>query len=65
MASLNYGNSEVLQLLRARKSRLSFNTSWTLELDTKFRVLFEWLPDAKRRAEMEAFDWRLQLCRKV
>jgi hypothetical protein len=63
MASLNYGNSEVLQLLRARKSRLAFDTSSALELDTKFRVLFEWLPDAKRRAEMEAFDWRLQLCR--
>ncbi|WP_024518121.1 hypothetical protein [Bradyrhizobium sp. Tv2a-2] len=59
MARLNYGDSEVLRLLRARKSRLSFNTRSTLDLETKFRVLFEWLPDAKRRAEMEAFDWRL------
>jgi hypothetical protein len=59
MASLNYGDNEVLQLLRARKSRLSFNRHSTLKLETKFRVLFEWLPDAKRCAEMEAFDWRL------
>jgi hypothetical protein len=59
MASLNYGDREVLQLLRARKLHLSFNAHSTLELDTKFRVLFEWLPDAKRCAEMEAFDWRL------
>jgi hypothetical protein len=58
-ASLTYGSTEVLQLLRARKSRLSFNTHSTLKLHTEFRVLFEWLPDAKRRAEMEAFDWRL------
>jgi hypothetical protein len=58
-ASLTYGNSEVLQLLRARKTRLSFNNHSTLKLDTEFQVLFEWLPDAKRRAEMEAFDWRL------
>jgi hypothetical protein len=58
-ASLNYGSSEVLQLLRARKTRLSFSTHSTLELDTEFQVLFEWLPDAKRRARMEAFDWRL------
>ena len=59
MTSLTYGSNEVLQLLRARKPRLSFNEPSTLELDTKFRVLFEWLPDAERRAEMEAFDWRL------
>jgi len=58
-ASLTYGDIEVVQLLRARKTRLSFNTRSTLKLDTEFRVLFEWLPDAKRRAEMEAFDWRL------
>jgi hypothetical protein len=58
-ASLNYGETEVLQLLRARKTRLSFNTRATLELDTKFRVLLEWQPDARRRAEMKAFDWRL------
>ena len=58
-ASLTYGSSEVLRLLRARKPRLSFNVQSTLELDTKFRLLFEWLPDAERRAEMEAFDWRL------
>ncbi|MGY4480086.1 hypothetical protein [Bradyrhizobium sp. USDA 3364] len=56
---LSYGYYEVLRLLRARKSRLSFNVRSTLQLDTKFRVLFEWLPDANRRAEMEAFDWRL------
>jgi hypothetical protein len=59
LASLYYGQREVLQLLRARKPRLSFNRNSTLELDTEFRVLFEWLPDAGRRAEMEAFDWRL------
>ncbi|HEX9212035.1 MAG TPA: hypothetical protein VF901_16130 [Bradyrhizobium sp.] len=59
MSSLNYGDREVLQLLRARKPRLSFNRHSTLELDTEFRVLFDWLPDAGRRAEMEAFDWRL------
>jgi hypothetical protein len=60
MASLYHGQNEVLQLLRARKPRLSFNRGSTLELDTEFRVLFEWSPDAGRRAEMEAFDWRLQ-----
>ena len=49
-ASLHYGDSEVLQLLRARKTRLSLNNHSTLKLDTEFRVLFEWLPDAKRRA---------------
>jgi hypothetical protein len=59
LASLYYGEREVLQLLRARKPRLSFNVGSTLELDTKFRVLFEWMPDAARRAEMEVFDWRL------
>jgi hypothetical protein len=59
MASLFYGEREVLQLLRARKPRLSFNVRSTLELDTKFRELFDWLPDARRRAEMQAFDWRL------
>jgi hypothetical protein len=59
LASLYYGQREVLQLLRARKPRLSFNRNSTLKLDTEFRVLFEWLPDAGRRAEMEAFDWRL------
>jgi hypothetical protein len=59
MASLYYGSNEVLRLLRARKPRLSFNMHSTLELDTEFRVVFEWLPDAKRRADMEAFDWRL------
>jgi hypothetical protein len=59
MASLTYGSREVLQLLRARKPRLSFNVQSTLELKTEFRVLFDWLPDVERRAEMEAFDWRL------
>jgi hypothetical protein len=58
-AGLNYGDKEVLQLLRARKPRLSFNAG-SLDLDTEFRTLFEWQPDAKRRAEMVAFDWRLQ-----
>jgi hypothetical protein len=59
LASLYYGEREVLQLLRARKPHLSFNVPSTLKLDTKFRVVFEWLPDAGRRAEMQAFDWRL------
>lgn len=59
LASLYYGEREVLQLLRARKPRLSFNVRSTLEFDTKFRVVFEWMPDAARRAEMEVFDWRL------
>lgn len=57
--SLFYGEREVLQLLRARKPRLSFNDSSTLELKTEFRVIFEWIPDAARRAQMEVFDWRL------
>ena len=59
MASLTYGSSEVVQLLRARKPRLSFNVQSTLELKTEFRVLFDWLPDAERREKMEALDWRL------
>lgn len=60
MASLNYSEREVLQLLRARKARLSFGSASLLKnLDTEFRVLFEWLPDGARRTEMEAFDWRL------
>ncbi|WP_271595718.1 hypothetical protein [Bradyrhizobium sp. CCBAU 25360] len=59
-ASLTYGETEVLQLLRARKARLSFASRSTVDrMQTKTRVLFEWRPDAKRRAEMEAFDWRL------
>ena len=56
-ARLSYGDREVLQILRARKARLSFCTRPTFE--TEMRVLFEWLPDAKRHAEMKAFDWRL------
>jgi hypothetical protein len=56
---LFYAENEVLQLLRARRARLSLNDTSAFELETKFRVLFEWLPDVKRRAEMEAFDWRL------
>jgi predicted nucleotidyltransferase len=60
MASLGYGEREVLQLLKARKSRLSFASQSTVEqLNTETRVIFEWRPDAARRAEMEAFDWRL------
>jgi hypothetical protein len=59
-ASLYYGGREVLQLLRARKTRLSFcSTSLLEQLDTEFWVIFEWQPDAARLAEMEAFDWRL------
>ncbi|MGY4367709.1 hypothetical protein ACVW1A_003774 [Bradyrhizobium sp. LB1.3] len=59
-SSLYYGQREVLQVLRARKSRLSFVYASTVErLNTKTRVLFEWHPGAERRAEMEAFDWRL------
>jgi hypothetical protein len=58
LARLCYGEREVLQLLRARKPRLSFNAG-SLDLKTEFRALFEWAPDAKRRAEMKAFDWRL------
>ena len=56
-ARLNYGDREVLQILRARKARLSFCTRPTFE--TEMRVLFEWLPDDKRHAEMRSFDWRL------
>ncbi|MGY4283627.1 hypothetical protein ACVWXO_002847 [Bradyrhizobium sp. LM2.7] len=56
--SISYGRREVLQLLRARKSRLSFNAG-SLELRTEFRTLFEWTPNRKRRSEMVAFDWRL------
>lgn len=59
LSRLCYGETEVMQLLRARKRCLSFSRSSALELDTKFRVLFEWTPDATRRADMEAFDWRL------
>ncbi len=59
-ASLTYGDKEVRQLLRARKARLSFgSTSLLTELRTEFRIIFEWMPDETRRAEMEAFDWRL------
>jgi hypothetical protein len=59
-ASLTYGDKEVRQLLRARKARLSFgSTSLLTELKTEFRIIFEWMPDETRRAEMEAFDWRL------
>jgi hypothetical protein len=59
-SSLYYGQREVLQLLRARKSRLSFASASTVErLNTKTRIVFEWHPGAERRAEMEAFDWRL------
>lgn len=59
-SSLDYGRKEVMQLLRARKARLSFVSASTVEgLKTETSVLFEWSPEAKRRAEMEAFDWRL------
>lgn len=59
-SSLYYGQREVLQLLRSRKARLSFAYASTVErLNTKTLVLFEWHPSAERRAEMEAFDWRL------
>ncbi|MEH2527639.1 MULTISPECIES: hypothetical protein [unclassified Bradyrhizobium] len=58
--SLTYGSTEVLQLLRARKARLSFASRSTLDgMKTETRVLFDWRPDAERRAEMETFDWRL------
>ncbi|TFV69633.1 hypothetical protein E4K64_32255 [Bradyrhizobium frederickii] len=57
---LDYGRNEVMQLLRARRARLSFASASTVEeLKTEASVLFEWGPDTKRRAEMEAFDWRL------
>lgn len=60
MGGLYYGEREVKQLLRARKARLSFCSTTLLDqLDTKFKVIFEWKPDKTRRAEMEAFDWRL------
>jgi hypothetical protein len=55
-SKLTYGRYEVTQLLRARKARLSFCSP--PDFKTVMRVLFEWLPDADRRAEMEAFDWR-------
>lgn len=59
-ASLGYGEREVMQLLRARKARLSFGSPSLLDtLKTEFRVIFEWTPDKERRAEMKAFDWRL------
>ena len=59
-ASLGYGEREVMQLLRARKARLSFGSPSLLDtLKTEFRVIFEWKPDKERRAEMKAFDWRL------
>jgi hypothetical protein len=60
IASLGYGEAEVRQLLRARKTRLSFASQSTVaQLNTETRVIFEWHPDAARRAEMAAFDWRL------
>lgn len=59
LASMYYGEREVMQFLKARKPRLSFNRSTTLELDTEFRVIYEWQPDSERRAEMKSFDWRL------
>lgn len=51
-----YCENEVLRLLRARKARLSFNAEVSFEqIKTESRSLFEWEPDAKRRAEMERF----------